>query len=58
MDVFSYIELGTGLLSVVGVGILILAAMSRPPKALCDEIALRVAQSIDVLDRCKDTPSR
>jgi hypothetical protein len=58
MDVFTYAELITGLLAAVGTGMLVLTATSRAPKALHDEIAHRVEQSIALLDDCKDAPSR
>jgi hypothetical protein len=58
MDVLTYSELLTGLLAALGTGMLVLTATSRAPKALHDEIAHRVEQSIALLDDCKDAPSR
>lgn len=57
MDVLTYSELLTGLLSVVGTAVLFLLATSRAPQSLHDEIALRVERSIAMIDTCKDTPS-
>ncbi|KWT84348.1 MULTISPECIES: hypothetical protein [unclassified Variovorax] len=58
MDVLTISELMTGLLSVIGTGILLLLATSRSPKPLHDEIARRVEHSIALLDTCKDSRSR
>jgi len=58
MDVLTSSELMTGLLSVLGTGILFLLATSRAPKALHDEIALSVERSIALIDTCKDSRSR
>jgi hypothetical protein len=58
MDVLTFSELMTGLLSVLGTGILLLLVTSRTPKALHDEIARRVERSIALLDTCKDSRSR
>lgn len=58
MDVLTFSELMTGLLSVLGTGILFLLVSSRTPKALHDEIARRVEHSIALLDTCKDSRSR
>lgn len=58
MDVLTSSELMTGLLSVLGTGILLLLATSRAPKALHDEIALSVERSIALIDTCKDSRTR
>jgi hypothetical protein len=55
MDVLTYPELMTALLSVLGAGLLLMLASSREPKALHDEIALSVERSIELLDTCKDS---
>lgn len=55
MDVLTSSELMTTLLSVLGTGLLFMLATSREPKALHDEIALRVERSIALLDTCKDS---
>ncbi|MDR6855460.1 hypothetical protein [Variovorax guangxiensis] len=58
MDVVTSSELMTGLLSAIGTGILLVLATSRAPKALHDEIALRVERSIALIDTCKDARTR
>ncbi|WP_158100971.1 hypothetical protein [Variovorax sp. JS1663] len=58
MDVLTLSELMTGLLSVIGTGLLLMLATSRAPKALHDEIALRVERSIAAIDACEDRRPR
>jgi predicted ATPase len=58
MDVLTLSELMTGLLSVIGTGILLMMTTSRAPKALHDEIAQRVERSIAAIDACKDHRGR
>ena len=58
MDVLTSSELMTGLLSAIGTGILLMLATSRTPKALHDEIALRVERSIELIDTCNDSRNR
>ncbi|MDR6537641.1 hypothetical protein [Variovorax soli] len=58
MDILTFSELMTGILSLLGTGILLLQATSRAPKALHDEIALSVERSIALIDTCKDSRVR
>ena len=59
MDALTISELMTGLLSVIGTGLLLfMVATSRAPKALHDEIAQRVERSIAAIDACNDSRSR
>ncbi|WP_179107035.1 hypothetical protein [Variovorax sp. KK3] len=58
MDVLTLSELMTGLISVIGTGILLLMTTSRVPRALHDEIAQRVERSIAAIDACDDRRRR
>ncbi|MGJ7508940.1 hypothetical protein [Variovorax sp. GT1P44] len=58
MNVFTQLELFAGLFSAVGAGILMMVAISRPPRFLHEEIAQRIEESITVIDQCRDLTDR
>ncbi|GAA4341185.1 hypothetical protein GCM10023165_21670 [Variovorax defluvii] len=58
MDVLIVSELMTGMLAIIGTGLLFMLATSRAPKALHDEIALRVERSIAAIHACEDRHTR
>ncbi|VTU33620.1 hypothetical protein H4CHR_03251 [Variovorax sp. PBS-H4] len=58
MDVLTYSDLMTGLLSVLGSGILFLSVANWTPKPLREEIARRVEHSITLLDTFEEPRNR
>lgn len=58
MSALTYAELFVGLFAAFGAATLIMAAVSRTPRLLHDEIAQRIRQSVELIDGCKDTPGR
>lgn len=54
MDVMSLSEVSLALLFALGAGAVVLGALNRTAEPLRDEMASRIAQSIELEERCKD----
>lgn len=55
MDVMSLPEFSAALLFALGAGAVVLAALNRAVEPLSKEMASRIAQSIEMEERCKDS---